>query len=101
MGRTDEYPATLANTIDSIRASLPQSEEHTTRIVEEVLAAQDMISTTMAQHLESLTSHYGQMATALQESEAGEAFSQEDLRGELSISLVSRWIYTEVTSRHE
>jgi len=88
MEKTDEYPVTLANTVDSIRASLPQSEENTTGMVEEILAAQDTISTTMAQHLESLTSHYGQMATALQESEAGEAFSQEDLRGKSPVSLV-------------
>ena len=50
--------------------------------------AQDMISTTMARHLGSLTSHYGQTSTVLQESKAGEAFSQEDLRGKSSISLI-------------
>jgi hypothetical protein len=35
----------------------------------------------MAGHLESLASHYDQMAGALRESEAGEVFSEEDLQG--------------------
>jgi autophagy-related protein 17 len=35
----------------------------------------------MAHRLESLAAHYDQMAVALRESEAGEAFSQEDLQG--------------------
>ena len=35
----------------------------------------------MASHLESLASHYDQMAGALRESEAGEVFSEEDLQG--------------------
>jgi autophagy-related protein 17 len=38
----------------------------------------------MAGHLESLASHYDQMAGALRESEAGEVFSDEDLQGWLS-----------------
>jgi hypothetical protein len=35
----------------------------------------------MAAHLESLASHYDQMATALRESEAGEEFNDEDIHG--------------------
>ena len=35
----------------------------------------------MAQHLESLTSHYDQMAGALKDHEAGEEFGEEDLQG--------------------
>jgi len=34
----------------------------------------------MAHHLESLASHYDQMAEALREGEAGEVFSEEDLQ---------------------
>jgi len=48
--------------------------------IEEILESQAEVSTRMAIHLESLTSHYGQMAGALRESEAGEIFSEEDLQ---------------------
>ncbi|RDB26201.1 Autophagy-related protein 17 [Hypsizygus marmoreus] len=79
MAKTDEYPETLRATIASIRDSLPELSDPPTKMVEEILTAQDVISHSMAAHLESLTSHYGQMASALQDSEAGEAFSDEDL----------------------
>ncbi|GLB40493.1 putative autophagy protein Apg17 [Lyophyllum shimeji] len=80
MSKTDEYPETLANTIASIRESLPElSPDPPTKLIEETLGAQDVTITSMAAHLESLTSHYGQMANALQDSEAGEEFSEEDL----------------------
>ena len=39
------------------------------------------VSIDMARHLESLASHYDQMATALKSSEVGESFSEEDLQG--------------------
>ena len=35
----------------------------------------------MAKHLESLASHYDQMADALHDSEAGICYSEEDMRG--------------------
>jgi hypothetical protein len=41
----------------------------------------------MAAHLESLASHYDQMATALRESEAGEEFNDEDIHGVCSFSV--------------
>lgn len=85
MSKTDEYPETLATTIASIRDSLPELlSDPPMKHIEEILTAQDVTITTMAAHLESLTSHYGQMANALQESEAGEAFSDEDLHGNSS-----------------
>lgn len=48
--------------------------------IENILESQAEVSTHMAVHLESLASHYGQMA-ALRDSEAGELFSEEDLQG--------------------
>jgi len=39
------------------------------------------VSIDMARHLESLASHYEQMAAALKGSEIGESFSEEDLQG--------------------
>lgn len=68
-------------TISSIRNSLPELSTPLAGFAEEILAAQDKGSTSMAAHLESLASHYDQMATALRESEAGEEFSEEDIHG--------------------
>lgn len=79
MGTTDKYPETLNNTITTIRNSLPALVP--LPAVEKILASQDILITNMAGHLESLAAHYDQMAGALRESEAGEAFSEEDLQG--------------------
>jgi autophagy-related protein 17 len=68
-------------TISSIRDSLPELSTPLVGFVEEILTAQDKGSTSMAAHLESLASHYDQMATALRDSEAGEEFSEEDIHG--------------------
>lgn len=92
------FPETLRTTIDSIHGSLyltpqyPQTSPRGSAIVTtaghpaqvqvaENLTAQDTVSTAMAGHLESLTSHYDQMASALREGEAGEVFSDEDIAG--------------------
>lgn len=48
--------------------------------MQNTLTAQEATIASMAGLLESLASHYGQMAGALKESEAGEAFSEEDLQ---------------------
>ncbi|KAG6861353.1 hypothetical protein C0995_001086 [Termitomyces sp. Mi166 len=80
MSKTDEYPETLTNTIETIRESLPTlPDELPTKYTEELLAYQDTRITTMASHLESLASHYDQISNALQESEAGEEFNDEDI----------------------
>lgn len=47
----------------------------------------------MAAHLESLASHYDQMATALRESEAGEEFSDEDIHGVCDFLLYTKFSY--------
>lgn len=90
MSKTDQYPETLAATIASIRDSLPQISEPPAVAVEEILATQDTMSTSMAAHLESLASHYDQMAAALRDGEAGEAFSDEDLQG-TGLSIISEY----------
>lgn len=48
--------------------------------MQNTLTAQEANIASMAGLLESLASHYDQMAGALKESEAGEAFSEEDLQ---------------------
>ncbi|KAF9466562.1 autophagy protein Apg17-domain-containing protein [Collybia nuda] len=80
MSKTDQYPETLLTTTVSIRDSLPEVSELPVTAVEDILATQDAMSTVMAAHLESLASHYDQMATALRDSEAGEAFNEDDLQ---------------------
>ncbi|KAG5653388.1 hypothetical protein H0H81_000775 [Sphagnurus paluster] len=81
MSKTDEYPETLATTIKSIEDSLPELlHDPPMKFTDDIIAAQDLIITSMTAHLESLTSHYGQMANALQDIEVGETFSDEDLQ---------------------
>jgi autophagy-related protein 17 len=48
--------------------------------MQNTLTAQEATIASMAGLLESLASHYDQMAGALKDSEAGEAFSEEDLQ---------------------
>lgn len=45
------------------------------------------VSIDMARHLESLATHYDQMAAALKDSEAGETYSEEDLQGSIVVPL--------------
>jgi len=63
----------------AVRGSLP--EPSPLPPVDKVLSSQMDVSIDMARHLESLAAHYDQMAAALKGSEAGEAFSEEDLQG--------------------
>lgn len=49
--------------------------------IETALNSQDERLHSMASHLESLAAHYDQMAGALRDTEAGEAFSPEDIQG--------------------
>jgi autophagy-related protein 17 len=81
LATTNDYPESLASTISSIRNSLPATAAAPS--IDEVLNFQDSTSTHMAGHLESLAGHYEQMASALRDSEAGEAFSDDDLQGML------------------
>lgn len=83
LSQTDAYPENLTNTISSIKSSLPVATAATSISIEHILESQADVSTHMASHLESLASHYDQMAGALKEteSEKGEIFSEEDLQG--------------------
>ena len=55
----------------------------------------------MAVHLESLVSHYGQMAGALRDNEAGEVFSEEDMQGRLQVLVSLTFISPIYFTRHE
>lgn len=79
LSKTDEYPEILKTATNNIRESLPDIVP--LHSVDKLLATKDETITVMARHLESLAAHYGQMEGALHETEAGEAFSDEDLQG--------------------
>ena len=84
LGKTDDYPETLTVTINSILASLPIPEPDdpgALKRVQEVVIAEENLVRSMAAVLENLANHYDGMASALKESENGEAFSQEELQG--------------------
>ncbi|KAK0216090.1 autophagy-related protein 17 [Armillaria fumosa] len=78
LGKTDEFPEVLRSTIESIRNSLPDEVPPTA--IESHLNSQDETIHAMATLLVSLTGHYDQMARALRDSEAGEAFNDGDLQ---------------------
>lgn len=76
---TAEYSQTLVMMNAAVKNSLPQPSPRPP--IEKMLSSQTDVSVEMARHLDSLTAHYDQMATALKDSEAGEMFSEEDLQG--------------------
>ncbi|KAF9061421.1 autophagy-related protein 17 [Rhodocollybia butyracea] len=76
--RTDEYPEKLIAAIDSIRDYLPEAISPPP--IEQLITSQDSAKVGMASHLESLAAHYDQMVNAMRESEAGDAFSEDDLQ---------------------
>jgi autophagy-related protein 17 len=90
MAATDSYPENLTNTISTIKNSLPIITALPS--IDNIIQSQVEVSTHMASHLESLASHYDQMAGALRESEAGEVFSEEDLQGRCDSLWTIEWI---------
>ena len=83
------YPDTLTSAVTSIRDSLPTSLGFPS--IQPIVSTQEITTTAMAKHLESLASHFEQMESTLNDCEAGEELSEEDLRGmdiRLTISFV-------------
>lgn len=62
MTSTYHYPETLSNAVTSIRESLPSSGAYPP--INPILSIQEHTTIDMARHLESLTAHYEQMASA-------------------------------------
>jgi len=91
LSKTDDYPETLTKTINSIQASLPEfkpDEPGILQQVQEIISAQERPARSMAAALMSLASHYDNMATALKESENGEAFTDKELQGNSMLLLI-------------
>ena len=63
----------------TLREALPSSEPPLS--VSDMLSSQESTSSTMANHLHGLTSHYDEMAAALRDSEGGIEIGEEDLLG--------------------
>ena len=71
-------PSLLKSTIDAIGNALP---DDTTPVVYTDFERQEQTVSEMARHLESLAQHYDQMSRALQDTEQGEEFVEEDIQG--------------------
>lgn len=73
---TTDYPVVLRSSIDAIERALPI---HNSADVFADLERQEHTAAEMAKHLESLAQHYDQMVAALEDSQHGEVFEQDDL----------------------
>ncbi|KAJ3510117.1 hypothetical protein NLJ89_g4851 [Agrocybe chaxingu] len=83
LGTTGDFPERLIRTINSIHSSLPAPEPGDRSVLkqtQDIVTSQEHIVTTMAGVLENLAGHYDNMAGALKDTEAGEAFSEEELQ---------------------
>ncbi|KIY68904.1 hypothetical protein CYLTODRAFT_394741 [Cylindrobasidium torrendii FP15055 ss-10] len=74
--QTTEFPSILRTSIDSIERMLPS--ESLPNVYQD-LEKQEETAAEMARHLESLAQHYDQMTSAMEDSERGEVFEEEDL----------------------
>ncbi len=81
--QTTDFPIVLRNTIDAIENALPQD---TMPVVYADLERQEQTVSEMAKHLESLAQHFDQMSSALQDTERGEDFAEQDIQGALHLS---------------
>ncbi|KAF8517689.1 autophagy-related protein 17 [Hysterangium stoloniferum] len=85
LAATVAHSTAIMSMTDQIRAMLSNpasvSQEPSLKNMAILLRQQEDISTTMANHLESLAAHYDQMATALKEKEGGEELGEEDMEG--------------------
>jgi len=75
---------------------LPSSRSGLVNSVQEWLKTQEGDLNRMAHLLEDVTHHFGQMKSALRDSEAGEILEDEDMEGEWWISpppLCATWVF--------
>ncbi|KAH9928641.1 autophagy protein Apg17-domain-containing protein [Fomitopsis serialis] len=76
--RTSDHPKYLMASIAAIEDDMPV--EAPLPSFDRIFTAQEDAKGKMAAHLESLAAHYDQMAAIMQEHEAGEEFSEDDIR---------------------
>lgn len=85
LAKTEGFPFALHETLDSLKSQLPELSPIPS--VRDVFATQENVTANMAKHLESLASHYDQMAAALRDKETGMVFNEEDLQGRAAVSI--------------
>lgn len=81
LARTYDFPQVLDARISDIRGSLPPlSSEPILAIVHRLMTEQDGLVNAMAEDLEGIARHYGQVRDALTVEEGGAIIDQEDLK---------------------
>jgi autophagy-related protein 17 len=76
---TASYTATLHETLRAIRDALPPDKPVVD--VQKILSTQVHWTTEMANQLVGLAEHFEKMEDALNDSEAGERFGEDDIQG--------------------
>ncbi|KLO17130.1 hypothetical protein SCHPADRAFT_822029 [Schizopora paradoxa] len=77
LSTTEDFASVLTERVTSLKESLPPCPLLPS--LSQIFDDQERLSTSMAGHLESLSSHYEQMSMVLQDKESGVEFSEEDL----------------------
>ena len=84
LARTYDFPQVLASHISDIHGALPPlSSEPVLAIAHRLMTDQDGLVNAMAEDLEGIARHYGQVRDALTVEEGGVTIAQEDLKSEL------------------
>ncbi|KAG8747338.1 autophagy protein 17 [Ceratobasidium sp. 414] len=81
LAKTYDFPHTLAAQISGIQDSLPQlSSEPVLAVVHRIMTEQDALVRAMAEDLEGIARHFGQVRDAMKVEEDGGAINSEDLK---------------------
>lgn len=87
LAKTEGFTIALKESLTSITSQIPGPSSKVQ--VKDLFEKQEGVASNMANHLESLASHYDQMAAVLKDKEEGIEHSEEDLEGEcLTLSWV-------------
>jgi hypothetical protein len=77
--------------MQTIKNMLPNSKSNLPNSVQEWLRTQEVDLNRMAELLEDVTRHFGQMESALRDSDAGEILGNEDMEGERYLALETHY----------
>ncbi|CAE6475123.1 unnamed protein product [Rhizoctonia solani] len=81
LARSFDFPQTLAEQISAVRDSLPQlSTEPILHVVHGHMTEQDRLVRAMAEDLEGVAQHFGQVKDAMQVEDDGGAINADDIR---------------------
>ncbi|KAG8691409.1 autophagy protein 17 [Ceratobasidium sp. 423] len=98
LARSYDFPQTLAEQISAVRGSLPQlSTEPILHVVHRYMTEQDRLVRAMAEDLEGIARHFGQVKDAMQVEDDGGVINMDDIRSEvfarvlLELKLTGDW----------